>query len=345
MSSSTARITMADIAERSGVSLATVSLVLRDKPGVGSDTRQRVLEVARELGYIPRQQHSPYAPALTSIGLILKAEPDRVPQANKFYSQVVAGIEMVCRRQHTHLLYATMTVDADSYPLELPRLLLEEDAADALLLVGAFLDETLIRVVGRRSVPIVLVDAYATSNGFDAVVSDNFAGACRMVTYLIEKGHRHIALVGSHPKAYPSIQERHDGYRQALSNHGISDHYVALCHLIDDEEIARATAELLRRSPQITAVFGVNDEVAIKVMDVARDLGRQVPQDLSVCGFDNIDLADCVSPSLTTMHVDKIGMGRLGVQLLINRVEHPESSPVRVIVCPELIERNSVCAI
>lgn len=337
-----ARITMAEIAERSGVSLATVSLVLRDKPGVGADTRQRVLEVARELGYIPRQQTSPYTPPLATIGLILKAEPGRIPQANRFYSHVVAGIEMACRRQHTNLLLATMTVDADSYPLELPRLLREDDTVDGLLLVGAFLDDTLIRVIGSRSVPIVLVDAYAHSGALDSVISDNVAGASRMVTHLIAQGHRHIALVGSHPKAFPSVQERHQGYLQALSSHGIGDHYVAQCHLLDGQEIAAATTGLLNRYPQITAVFGVNDEVAITVIDAARETGRKVPEDLSVCGFDNIDLAERVSPALTTMHVDKIGMGRLAVHLLINRAEHPESSPVRVVVCPELIERQSV---
>jgi LacI family transcriptional regulator len=80
-------------------------------------------------------------------------------------------------------------------------------------------------------------------------------------------------------------------------------------------------------------------------MDVARDLGRRVPDDLSVVGLDDIDLAGCVSPSLTTMHVDRIGMGRLAVQLLVNRIEHPESSPVRAIVHPRLIERRSVRAI
>ena len=77
-------------------------------------------------------------------------------------------------------------------------------------------------------------------------------------------------------------------------------------------------------------------------MDVARDLGRHVPDDLSIVGFDNIDLAGCVSPPLTTMHVDKIGMGRLAVELLVNRIEYPESSPVRAAVRPSLIERSSV---
>jgi LacI family transcriptional regulator len=336
------RITMAKIAEQSGVSLSTVSLVLRDKPGVGSDTRERVLEVARDLGYIPKKLTSPYTPALTNVGLILKADPEYVPQPNRFYSHVVAGIEMACRRQHVNLLYATLTVDEASHPLELPRLLVEEDSTDGILLVGAFLNEALIQVVDRRSAPIILVDAYARSDVYDAIVSDNFAGAYQAITHLIRHGHRHIGLVGSHPHAYPSIEERQSGYEKALDDHDISEHYIAECHIVNTEEIVEATTALLQRTPQITALFGVNDDVAITAMEVARDLGRRVPDDLSVVGFDNIDLAGCVSPSLTTIHVDKMGMGRLAVQLLVNRAEYPEASPVKVVVCPRLVERNSV---
>jgi LacI family transcriptional regulator len=339
------RVTMAEIARRSGVSLSTVSLALRNRAGVGTDTRQRVLEVARDLGYIPRIPVSPYLPSLTNVGLILKAEPDRVPRANQFYSHVLAGIEMACRQRQMNLLYATMTVDQDSYPLELPRLLAEGDAADGLLLVGAFLNEALAQVIERRSMPAVLVDAYATSDSCDAVVSDNFKGAYQAVSHLIERGHRHIGLVGSHTKAYPSLRERQDGYLQALEDHGLSHYYLAECHVIDAGEIQEATTNLLRRNPQITAVFGVNDETALAVMEVAQDLGRQIPGDLSVIGFDDIDLASCVTPYLTTMQVDKVGMGRLAVHLLVNRVSHPESSPVKAVVRPRLIERDSVCAI
>jgi LacI family transcriptional regulator len=342
---SSERTTMAEIAEQTGVSLSTVSLVLRDKPGVGSDTRQRVLEVAKDLGYIPQKPTAAYAPTVKNLGLILKADPDSIPQANKFYSHVVAGIEMTCRRQQLNLLYATMTVDEDSYPLELPRLLIEDNTADGLLLVGALLDGVLAQVVERRSTPIVLVDAYATSDVYDAVVSDNFGGAYQAVTFLIQQGHRHIGLVGSHGNAYPSIEERHNGYSRALKDHEISERYVADCHIINPEETLAATTDLLRRCPQITAIFCVNDEGALLAMDAARALGRQVPDNLSLIGFDNIDLASCVSPSLTTMHVDKIGMGRLGVQLLVNRIEHPETSPVRAAVRPRLIERNSVRAL
>lgn len=336
------RVTMTEIAELSGVSLSTVSLVLRDRPGVGSETRQRVLDVARSLGYISSNLNAQHRSSLKTVGLILKAEPDRIPRANQFYSHVVAGIETACRRHQLHLLYATMPVDEDSHPLELPRILIEEDMADGLLLVGAFLDETLAQVVKHQSSPIVLVDAYSASNHYDSIVSDNFNGAYQAITYLIRHGHRHIGLVAGHPQAYPSIQDRRRGYIQALQDNQISDFYFADCHLINRQEIMETTADLLQRNSQITALFGANDEVAITVMEVAQTLGLHIPDDLSVVGFDDIDLADCISPSLTTMHVDKVSMGRLAVQLLVNRVKYPESSPVTTVVRPHLVERSSV---
>jgi LacI family transcriptional regulator len=338
------RVTLSEIAEQSGVSLSTVSLVLRDKPGVGTVTRQRVLGVAKELGYLPRNgiQHRP---KLTNIGLILKSEPGRSPQTNQFYSHVLAGIEAACRQWQFNLLYATLPVDRDSYPLELPRVLMEEDTADGLLLVGAFLDDMIARVVERRSTPIVLVDAYAASNLHDAVVSDNVKGARYAVKYLIERGHRHIGFVGSHPHAYPSIQERQRGYIQALEDNAIADRYSADCHIIDREEILDTTADLLRQNPQITALFAANDEVAIAAMEAMQTLGQRIPDDISIIGFDDIDPSKNTLPPLTTMHVDKIGMGMLAVQLLLNRVEYPGSNPVTAVIHPHLVERQSVQSI
>jgi LacI family transcriptional regulator len=343
--STSERATMAEIAEQSGVSLSTVSLVLRDKAGVGVETRQRVLDVARELGYVARRPAAAHSPSISTVGLILKADPGSLPQANKFYSDVVAGIEMACRRRQVNLLYASMTVDQDSHPLELPRLLLEDGAAGGLLLLGAFLDEALVPVVERRATPLVLVDSYALVDRYDSVVSDNFGGAYQAVTYLIERGHRHIGLVGGHPQAYPSIQERQAGYQRALKDHGIAGRYVAECHIVDTDEIVAATAALLQGSPQVTALFGANDDVTITAMDAARELGRRLPDDLSVVGYDDIDLAECLSPPLTTMQVDKLGMGRLAVELLINRIEHPEANLVRAAIRPRLVERGSVRAI
>ncbi len=176
------KVTMTEIAEKSGVSLATVSLVLRERSGVSAERRERVMQVAKDLGYFPKNTDGPSAVPITNVGLILKEEPCQIPQANRFYSHVVAGIEVACRGRHINLFYATMTVDANSYPLELPRILLEENTTEGFLLLGALLSEPLPQMMARHSLPMILVDAYAVDDGYDAVVSDNVKGAWQAVT-------------------------------------------------------------------------------------------------------------------------------------------------------------------
>jgi LacI family transcriptional regulator len=271
--------------------------------------------------------------------LVVKSEPGVTPQANPFYSHVLAGIEEACRQKNVNLLYATLPVDENNHPVEVPRLLLEE-STDGLLLVGTLVDGALAPVLEQKAVPIVLVDAYALPNRYDAVVSDNVGGACQAVSYLIQRGHRHIGLIGSGPDAYPSLRERRQGYIQALREHNIADTYFADCTPKKETAFEAATL-LLSQHPQVTAVFGCNDEIALAAMRAAQELGRRVPEDLSVIGFDDIDLALHVTPPLTTMHVDKVGMGRMAVQLLINRVEFPDAERVTFVLHPSLIERRS----
>jgi LacI family transcriptional regulator len=336
------RVTMEDIARHSGVSLTTVSLVLRDKPGINDETRRRVLDMAHALGYRRKQTtEAPSAQGLQQVGVaVKKARLDDEPGTNQFYAPVLAGIEAACRRQQTNLLYATVLVDEDNHPQELPRMLLEDDL-DGLLLVGAFVDATIARLMQRRARPTVLVDAYAADNAYDSVVSDNFRGAYQAVSYLIDQGHRHIGVVGSMTNSYPSVEERRRGYLQALRDHGVAGQYLADSHLTH-VEAAAAAADLLRRAPWVTALFCCNDLIAIEVMRTARALGRHVPEDLSIVGFDDIDLAAHVAPPLTTMQVDKVSMGRMAVQLLAQRVEFPDASCVTAVLRPTLVERQSV---
>jgi LacI family transcriptional regulator len=338
------RVTMEHIARQSGVSLATVSLVLRDKPGINDETRQRVLDVARVLGYRKRVQ-AEYVAAqnLQQVGMLIKARADDQPHTNQFYSVVATGIEAACRRQQINLLFATVSVDANNHPQELPRMLLD-DELDGLLLVGAFVGSTITRLMERRTTPTVLVDGYAVDNRYDSVVSDNFRGAYQAVSYLTGHGHQHIGIVGSLPNAYPSIEERRRGYLQALKDRGIEQPYFADSHILP-KEAADATVELLRRSPHITALFCCNDMMAIAVIQAANAVGRRVPDDLSIIGFDNIDLAEHVTPALTTMHVDKGSMGRLAVQLLTNRIEIPTANCVTAVLRPTLVERQTVRSI
>jgi LacI family transcriptional regulator len=338
------KVTITDIAQRSGVSVATVSLVLNNRPGVAKDTRARVLEAAEALGYPLKPTQSAGKPEnLTTVGMIVKSDSEFPPYANPFYSRIIAGIDEVCRRNGINLLFATMPVDANNHPLEVPQIL-NSDGVDGLLMVGTFVDKTLLSISGRRTPPIVLVDSYSETDSYDSVVSDNFQAAYSLVEYLIRKGHTQIGMVGGRPDSYPSIRQRRNGYQRSLKDHGIRDLFLADCN-VNESSHGRDEAEcLLRSNPQLTAVFGVNDDTAITVMSVAQSLGLQIPRDLSVVGYDDIYAAATCNPPLTTMRVDTVAMGRAAVHLLAMRLTNLDMARMTLTVHPTLVERQSVAA-
>lgn len=335
------KVRISDIALKSGVSLSTVSLVLNNRPGVSRETRERVLEIAEELGYPlkPSATAGKDVP-LATLGMVVKLDPDISPQANPFYSQVIVGIEDTCRRKGINLLFTTLPVDEDNRPLEIPQLV-SNDMVDGLLIVGICVNETLASAIDQRPTPVVLVDGYADSGRYDAVVSDNFRAAYQAVTYLIQRGHRHIGLVGGAEACYPSLKERRNGYLRALKENGINQAYIANFNIIKTKGY-QETIDLLRENPQITALFCLNDDVGSAALRAAQSLGRRVPQQISIVGYDDTYIAANTHPPLTTMHVDTLAMGRAAVHLLSLRIDHPESARMTLTVHPHLVERESV---
>jgi LacI family transcriptional regulator len=340
------RVTIGDVARASKTSVSTVSLVLRSKPGIGLDTRRRVLEAARALGY-RRQSPAPQASAQTtrSIGLILRARATScdvaLPIVNPFYSWVVAGVDAAAREQRLTLLYASLPVDQDNRPLDVPRHLLDQ-SLDGVLLVGAFGEDTVDEIAGGRSAPVVLIDAPGGTHRFDAVISDNEGGAYAAVSHLIGLGHHEIALVAPHPQADPVFLQRRAGYRRAIRQHDLREYAIGDARTPD--EAGAALAPLLQQHPEITAVFASNDAVAIAALRGAQAVGRRVPDDLSVIGFDDIEMSGQTAPPLTTMAVDKLSMGILGVQLLTHRLAWPDAAISTTCLQPRLIERSSTAA-
>jgi len=335
------RVKISDIAGRSGVSLSTVSLVLNDKPGVSAETRAHVFEVAAELGYplkptaVPAQGNR-----LTTVGMVVKIDPDIPPQANPFYSKVIMGIEDVCRRKGINLLFASLPVDENNHPVEVSPLLYN-DIADGLLMLGTFVDETITSVSGRRPPPIVLVDGYSEAESYDMVVSDNFRAAYQAVEYLIKKGHRHIGLLGSDDCCFPSLMDRRNGYLRALKENRIGDVFTSNFN-INKSKGYQETIKLLEEHPQLTALFCVNDDVGSAAIQAIQSLGKRVPEDISIIGYDDTYIAANTHPPLTTMHVDTIAMGRAAMHLLALRLENPESARMTLTIHPTLVERESV---
>jgi LacI family transcriptional regulator len=339
------KVTMADIARQSGVSLSTVSLVINEKPGIPSETRAKVLETARELGYEGRQPSSvPLKPTLIrSIGMLVKrAQGDSAPpSSNIFFSHVIAGIEEGCRQEKINLLYSTLLVDENNNSLEIPPLI-EDSQVDGLLLVGNYVDERLHKALHQRKIPVVLVEAYCSFAEYDAVILDNYEGAYSAVKYLIEKGHQHIAFLGSYPDSKISFRYRRQGYLQALKDHGISNSYFGDCEHNNRDMIIATTIQLINENPRVTAIFGCNDEVSVIAIHGVLSTGKRVPQDISIIGFDNNANAENAIPPLTTVNVDKVSMGRLAVQLMLNRAENPEQGFVTMRLHTHLVERQSV---
>jgi DNA-binding LacI/PurR family transcriptional regulator len=303
-------------------------------------------------------------PSLHTLGLLVKADAGQAPATNPFYAHVLAGIEEACRTHHANLLYATLPVDATNRPTAAPRLLATGDV-DGLLVVGAIVDPPLYRLLGDGRVPLILVDAYTAGppgaapllspgmperdvpNGdsggrFDAVLTDNLGGAAAAVRYLLALGHRCIGMIGGGDDAYPSLRARRQGYRHALRAAGEAVEYCADCTSAGAEASAEVAARnLLEDNPRITALFACNDAAALAAARAASALGRRIPQDLSLIGFDDIELSAHVAPPLTTMHVDKFAMGRHAVELLAARIAYPDADPATVLLHPRLVVRGS----
>jgi LacI family transcriptional regulator len=339
------KVTMKDIARESGVSLSTVSLVLNDKPGLPQETRVKVLNTARDMGYEVRTALPVVSrpSRLGTIGMLVKRSvgDPTPPSSNIFFSHIISGIEAGCRQENISLLYATLPVDENNRSLEIPRLV-HDPRVDGLLLVGNYIDEPLHEAIKQRGIPVVLADAYACSNDYDAVNIDNTNGAYTAVKHLLEKGHRDIAFLGSFPNSRISFRYRRKGYQQALQEYGVERTYYGDCPHNNREAVINTTCRLLTENPQVTAIFGCNDEVTIIAMHGVLEAGKRVPDDVSIIGFDNNTNAENTIPPLTTMNVDKVSIGRLAVQLIVNRAENPEQGYVSMIVHPNLVERKSV---
>jgi LacI family transcriptional regulator len=331
------RPSVRDVAKLARVSVGTASNALNGKPGVSADTRARVRDAATQLGYqLPATPRS-------SMGMLMKRDPDAKFAIDPFYSYVLLGAEQECQRQNLSLVYASTEVDKHNRIPAWPPML-NAQTLMGVMIVGPFLEATIDEIAQQIGPNVVLVDAQSRRQPFDSLFSDNLNGTYEAIKHLIEQGHRHIGLVGSIPDGYVSVRERRKGYKLALADHGIEEVYIEDSLLIR-ESVYEATLRLLRRAPQITALFACNDNVAVGAMNAASELGLRIPDDLSIIGFDNIDLAQETNPPLTTVHVDKTLMGILAVRYLLDRTENPDRSTLTTLVHTRLVIRDSVRSI
>jgi LacI family transcriptional regulator len=329
------RATIRDIADLAGVSIATVSRVLNDRPDVAPGTRENVLQVVREHGFSTNRGARGLSSGRTGmVGLTLP----RV--ADAYFGPILSGAaEALYERDMRIVLAPTLHDHAREVSL-LERLMRGTTDGAILMLPEESADE--LRMLQRQGFPFVVVDPREPPpEGIACVAAMHAAGAKQATEHLLELGHRRIGAIAGAPGWY-ATEERLLGFRAGLAGAGI---------LLDPELVVysdwgiptgtEAAEQLLSLPDPPTAIFGFNDNVAIGALHAAGRRGLSVPDDLSIVGFDDTEPALIVRPELTSVRQPLAEMGRMGVSLLVRLIEGQRVDALRLELATKLVVRGS----
>jgi len=332
--------TIKQIAERAGVSPATVSLVINMRPGIGSATRDRVLAAASDLGYRPKK--GPAAAPTRAIRFLQIVRHGHIlnPNHRVFIADYIEGIEREARIWSCSL---EVSSHEGFNPAEILASL-ESGSIGGAIVLGTELDESDIEALRDAGRPLVFMDTFHSSLGFDFVDMDNDSSVFAVVEYLWNQGHRRIGLVkGSIPTRNFRLRER--SFFESLDHFGLSfdpDDSFAVDSTYDKGrlDMSRLLAE---RHSLPTALFCLNDIIAYGCANALQAAGVAIPEEVSLIGFDDLPSNMFMSPPLSSVRVSKHRIGQRAMQLMAQRLEDPLKCTEKILVGGELVLRGSVC--
>jgi LacI family transcriptional regulator len=331
---SSSKVTIVEVAQKGGVSVGTVSRVINNDVHVAPETRERVSNVMREMGYVAnRQARSLRGRKTNVIGMLV---PDL---STSYIGEIMHGIDAeLALNQFDLMLFTThrTAIKEANYVANMV-----QGMVDGLLLVLPRNPADYTGTLTRRNFPFVLIDHQGNNELCPAVGATNWQGAYNATEYLIKLGHSRIGFItGSMDLG--AATGRLEGYKSALRVHHIAedprliyegtffqlDGYTGACALLDID------------NPP-TAIFASNDDMAMGAMDAVRSRGQRIPEDISILGFDDIPQAALVRPALTTVRQPLEQMGRIATQMLLSMLKDPEQEIIRIELPTELIVRDS----
>ncbi|MFH1446166.1 MAG: LacI family DNA-binding transcriptional regulator [Chloroflexota bacterium] len=332
------RVTMKDVAQAAGVSITTVSHVVNATRHVDSTTRARVLEALDNLGYFPNSIASSLRSGKTKIiGLIV---PDA---SNPFFADVSRQIENIGYQQG----YSVILCNSDNDPAKQSNYIntLLAKQVDGVIFISAGGAPGDLIHFSERGIPVVVADRDVPLDLADVVLLDNEQAGYDATQHLIELGHTRIACITGPNHLSPSMQ-RVEGFRRALREHQIPcDPEMILPGDFRFQSGEAVITRLLAYQSPPTAVFVLNDMMAIGAMTAVRKHGFNVPGDISIVGFDDIELASAVTPALTTIAQPMGEIARHTTDLLISRLQgDQEDAKKRIVLSARLVIRDSTAA-
>ncbi len=334
------RVTSQDVADLAEVSRTTVSLVLNDVQGVNitEATRNKVHKAAHTLGYVPNAT----AQALASqraraIGLVMTRSPHHI-SSDTFLPQILGGLSDVVQQHKFRLLIETIEEGhEDRVYLELAR----AKHIDGMIMLTPRIDDNGLRKLEEAEIPTVLIGKLENST-LATVDVDNRAASRRATEYLLSLGHKQIACVAHAPASYLAAQDRVEGYKDALLAAGIPLNESMICYAdFDPRSGYKAMKSLLESGESFSAAFVASDNVAMGAKSALRDAGLQIPDDVSLIGFDDIPWAAYADPPLTTVRLPAEQLASEACLLLLSLLQDTPEKEQKIILDTELIVRQS----
>jgi DNA-binding LacI/PurR family transcriptional regulator len=328
------RVYLRDIAEHAGVSISTVSRVLNNTGGISESVQQHVLGVADELGY---ERTDNNRPELKNVMLLSKLY--LTSTVDPFHADILNHAEIACSEAGIHFSYATLSNDDTNEEKLFARL--QRNQVDGLLLL-AIDDPDLLEQLQSLNIPIVMINTDSPESRLDAFLPDNYQGARLAMRHLIENGHERILHITESKRR--TIQHRTEAYHAALAKAGIP---IDLDLIIETDINAEETYRVLvkrfaQKNLDFTAVFCANDLSAMGAIRAAQENGLQIPEQISIIGFDDIATSAFLSPPLTTIRINTRELTSLALRRLAERTIKPDMTPIRVSLACDLVIRRSV---
>ncbi len=327
------RPTIADVAAHAGVSLSAVSFALNGRPGVGEETRRRILEAAAELGWQPSHRARSLSRSKAfALGLVLARSPDLFG-ADPFFPSFIGGVETVLSPRGQSLVLQVVPdaeTEAEGY-----RRLAGESRVDGVFLSDLRRGDPRVALLAGLGLPAVTLNRPDVDSPFPAVCLDDQTAIVDAVKHLVELGHTRVAHVAG-PSEFLHGAGRRTAWEETLTAAGLAPGPVVESDFTAAGGAA-ATRTLLDLAEPPTAIVYANDLMAVAGMAVALELGFAVPDRLSITGFDDTELAAYVHPALTTVRTDPFGWGQAAARLLLGLVEgadvaDEEFTPARLVI-------------
>lgn len=331
--------TLKDIAKAVGVSCTTVSNVIHGKPGrVSAETIVKINTAIEYLGYVPNMSaRSLVSNSSKVIGVInhLVTDHNRNFMEDPFHSVFIGAIESTLRENGYYLMLRTVETSQDL------NFFLRNWNVDGLILTGIYEDD-FYEVLTKLNIPIVLIDSYVSNSNICNVSLEDFNGGYMATKYLIDHGHTSIAFTSPFIKYKGVVSERFNGYKKALAEANIEFNDKLIFEQELDTKTTISLGKSLAKRNDFTAIFATADILAAGIITGLKQSGKRVPEDISIIGFDDINLCNLVSPALTTIHQDALLKGKLAVNYMIDKLEKIHIPKRETILPVRLIERESV---